>query len=67
MLADILITDNKGNVINRTRFDKDYTGEELHMPKMNPKPEDYQKTFTGNINDNFQIGVTITKKSLKVS
>lgn len=37
------------------------------MPKKNPKPEDYEQLFRGNIDDNFRIGLSVTKKSVKVS
>lgn len=66
MLIDILLTEDKGNVINKTRFIEDFTGNEIVMPKKNPKPEDYEATFSGNCGDDFKIGITITKKSLKV-
>lgn len=65
-LINILITEDKGNVINKNRFLEDFTGNELSMPKKNPKPEDYELTFAGNSSDDFKIGITVTKKSLKV-
>nr|XP_022912905.1 digestive organ expansion factor homolog [Onthophagus taurus] len=66
LLINILITEDKGNVINKNRFIEDYTGNELQMPKKNPKPEDYELTFSGNTSDDFKIGITVTKKSLKL-
>lgn len=53
--------------MNKKRFIDEYTGNEISMPKKNPKPEDYEQTFTGNSSDDFRIGLTVTKKSLKVS
>lgn len=67
MLAEIFFFEDKGNVINKNRFIEDFTGHELTLPKKNPKPEDYEQTFTGNTGDDFRIGITVTKKSLKVS
>lgn len=67
MLIDILLEEDKGNVINKNRFIEDYTGNEIIMPKKNPKPEDYEATFCGNSGDDFKIGITVTKKSLKVN
>lgn len=67
MIIDILVTEDKGNVINKNRFIDDFTGNEIVMPKKNPKPEDYEATFSGNSGDDFKIGITITKKSLKVA
>lgn len=66
MLIDILISEDKGNVVHKNRFVEDYTGNEIAMPKKNPKPEDYEQLFTGNTSDDFKMGITVTKKSLKV-
>lgn len=66
-IINILIVEDKGNVINKLRFLEDYSGNEINMPKKNPKPEDYERLFSGNINDEFKMGITITKKSVKVS
>ncbi|GLV39574.1 uncharacterized protein CBL_08360 [Carabus blaptoides fortunei] len=66
MLIDILVPEEKGQVINKNRFMDDFTGGELIMPKKNPKPEDYELTFTGNCDDTFKIGIQVTKKSLKL-
>lgn len=66
MLIDIILEEDKGNVINKNRFIEEFTGNEILMPKKNPKPEDYEATFTGNSGDEFKIGITVTKKSLKV-
>lgn len=66
MLIDILIPEDKGNVMNKNRFIEEFTGHEIVMPKKNPKPEDYELLFRGNSGDDFRIGITVTKKSLKV-
>ncbi|XP_050308453.1 U3 small nucleolar RNA-associated protein 25 homolog isoform X2 [Anthonomus grandis grandis] len=65
-IITILFKEDKGNVIKKNRFVEDYTGNELYMPKKNPKPEDYEKTFCGNTGDDFKIGMSVTKKSLKL-
>ena len=65
MMISILLGDT-GNVMNKKRFLEEYGGNELDLPKKNPKPADYQLLFSGNIDDNFKIGISITKKSLKV-
>lgn len=65
-LIDILIPKEVGQVINKNRFEEDFTGGELVMPKKNPKPEDYELLFSGNTEDTFRLGMTITKKTLKV-
>lgn len=66
MIIDILLKEDKGNVINKKRFIEEYTGNELALPKKNPKPEDYELIFSGNTSDDFRMGMTITKKSLKL-
>nr|CAI5821826.1 unnamed protein product [Callosobruchus analis] len=66
MLIDLILPEDKGNVMNKNRFMDEYTGNELYLPKKNPKPEDYEQTFQGNSNDDFKIGITVTKKSLKL-
>lgn len=66
LIIDIILPEDKGNVMNKKRFIDDYTGNELILPKKNPKPEDYEYTFYGNTSDDFKIGITVTKKSLKV-
>ncbi|XP_003707378.2 U3 small nucleolar RNA-associated protein 25 homolog [Megachile rotundata] len=67
LLISILIGEDKGgSVINKKRFLEDFSGNELAMPKKKPKPEDYELTFQGNIDDTFKIGISITKKTLKL-
>lgn len=67
LLISILIGEDKGgSVMNKNRFMEDFSGNELIMPKRNPKPEDYESTFQGNTDDTFKIGIAITKKTLKL-
>ena len=53
-------------VANKKRFMEEYSGDTLFMPKTNPKPDDYMATFAGNIDDNFKLGISLTKKSVKL-
>ncbi|XP_011872230.1 PREDICTED: digestive organ expansion factor homolog [Vollenhovia emeryi] len=63
----ILFGEDKGGcVVNKLRFMEDFTGNELTMPKKNPKPDDYKLSLQGNIDDKFKIGMAITKKTLKL-
>lgn len=62
----LLVPAEAGQVINKLRFVEDFSGHQLQMPKKKPKPEDYELTFAGNSDDNFKIGIQITKKSLKL-
>ncbi|XP_076765784.1 U3 small nucleolar RNA-associated protein 25 homolog [Xylocopa sonorina] len=67
LLISILIGEDKGgSVINKKRFMEDFTGNELTMSKINRKPEDYELTFQGNTDDTFKLGISITKKTLKL-
>ncbi|XP_078036154.1 U3 small nucleolar RNA-associated protein 25 homolog [Augochlora pura] len=67
LLISILIGEDKGgSVMNKKRFMDDFSGNEIAMPKKNPKPEDYELTFQGNTDDTFKIGISITKKTLKL-
>ncbi|CAK9822819.1 U3 small nucleolar RNA-associated protein 25 homolog [Anthophora retusa] len=67
LLISILIGEDKGgSVINKKRFMEDFSGNELALPKINPKPEDYELTFEGNTDDTFKIGIAVTKKTLKL-
>lgn len=65
-LIDILVPKEAGQVVNKNRFEDDFTGGELMMPRKNPKPEDYELMFSGNTDDTFRLGMTVTKKTLKV-
>ncbi len=65
-MITLVLKEEKGNVANKKRFVDDFGGQTLFMPKTNPKPEDYSITFNGNVEDNFKIGMAITKKSIKV-
>lgn len=66
-LIDIVVPKEAGQVVNKNRFEEDFTGGALIMPSKNPKPEDYELLFSGNTDDTFRLGMTLTKKTLKVS
>lgn len=65
-LISILLPEEKGNVANKKRFNDEYSGSTLFLPKTNPKPDDYNAIFSGNVEDNFKIGFSLTKKTIKV-
>ncbi|KAI2806264.1 hypothetical protein BLOT_005276 [Blomia tropicalis] len=56
----------KINIMNYKRFQKEFgpSDDESHISSR--KPEDYRKMFNGNIDDSFRVGMSITKKSLKL-
>lgn len=73
MLIDLLIPGDDGaeekkagRVINHKRFLEEFSGDELTFSKHNPKPDDYKQTFQGNTDDNFRVGVSLTKKCIKL-
>ncbi|XP_065081550.1 U3 small nucleolar RNA-associated protein 25 homolog [Ochlerotatus camptorhynchus] len=53
-------------VTNYKRFLEEYGGDSLYFPRHNPKPEDYERTFAGNTDDNFRIGISFSKSSMKL-
>jgi len=62
-MISLLFGDNKGNVANRKRFDKDYVKVETARKD---KSDDYYDTFEGDIDDSFKLGVAVTKKTMKL-
>lgn len=66
-IISLILKEEKGHVSNKKRFVEEYGGQTLFMPKTNPKPEDYVVTFNGNVEDNYKLGMAITKKSIKVN
>lgn len=52
--------------MNKNRFVEEFSGDTIRMPEKNPRPPDYQALFSGNTDDNFKIGLSVTKKCLKV-
>jgi len=66
MMIYLLSPKENFNVVHKNRFVEEFTGGELTLPRKNPKPEDFEKTFVGNIDDAFRIGMAVTKSSLKL-
>jgi len=66
MMISLLSPKENFNVVHKNRFVEEFTGGELTLPRKNPKPEDFEKTFVGNIDDAFRIGMAVTKSSLKL-
>ncbi|KAH8272837.1 hypothetical protein KR018_001996 [Drosophila ironensis] len=54
----------KNSIANYERFLGDYSGNTIYFPKTNPKPVDYEQTFSGNTDDNFKLGIRFTKKTM---
>ena len=56
----------KINIMNYKRFKKEFEASEDDPPIGAKKPDDYKTLFAGNIDDSFRIGLSLTKKSLKL-
>ncbi|KAF6208646.1 hypothetical protein GE061_017104 [Apolygus lucorum] len=65
MIINILLGEG-GHVMNKNRFIEEFSGDSIKMPQTNPRPADYQALFSGNTDDNFKIGLSVTKKCLKL-
>ncbi|KAH8401353.1 hypothetical protein KR009_004865 [Drosophila setifemur] len=56
----------KNSIANYESFLGDYSGNTIYFPKTNPKPVDYEQTFSGNTDDNFKLGIRFTKKTMSL-
>uniref|UniRef100_A0A0K8SP75 U3 small nucleolar RNA-associated protein 25 homolog n=1 Tax=Lygus hesperus TaxID=30085 RepID=A0A0K8SP75_LYGHE len=65
IIINILLGEG-GHVMNKNRFIEEFSGDTIKMPQTNPRPADYQALFSGNTDDNFKIGLSVTKKCLKL-
>lgn len=64
-IIDLLLPKGGQHVSHKKRFSEEYGDK--YAGKVDPKkPEDWQKTFAGNIDDHFKIGISLSKKSLKL-
>ena len=52
-------------VLNKKRFINEY-GPLAHQKDLKHKPIDYQYLFHGNIDDNFKLGISFSKRSIKL-
>ena len=69
-LATLLLP-AKGQIINKDRFYKEFSEEKDDESKAETKksykPEDFEAVFTGNTDDSFRIGISVAKRTLKVT
>ena len=64
-LITLLYPSSKGNVSNKKRFDQEYRA----VPPSKGskfKPKDFNETFEGDCDDDFKLGLAVTKSSLKL-
>lgn len=69
ILVALLFKGAKANVQNYGRFKEDFgpgAEEEGRDDKLN-RPEDFVATFKGDTNEDFKLGIKVTKSSLKVN
>nr|XP_027201632.1 digestive organ expansion factor homolog [Dermatophagoides pteronyssinus] len=74
LMIDLLFGDNKDSgekkihLMNYKRFVKEFgpgsMDDQLRISSR--KPDDYKQLFAGNIDDSFRLGLSLTKKSLKL-
>lgn len=66
----LLFEGSEKNVLNYSRFKEDFgpstEDTEPRGDKLS-RPEDFMATFTGDTNEDFKIGMKVTKSSLKVN
>uniref|UniRef100_A0A1S4H5Z1 U3 small nucleolar RNA-associated protein 25 homolog n=1 Tax=Anopheles gambiae TaxID=7165 RepID=A0A1S4H5Z1_ANOGA len=53
-------------VLNWKRFTEEYGGASMAFPRKNPKPADYERTFAGNIDDNFRLSIAFNRSTMKL-
>ncbi|XP_078671933.1 U3 small nucleolar RNA-associated protein 25 homolog [Branchiostoma floridae x Branchiostoma belcheri] len=52
-------------VMNKKRFQDEYSELE-HAPPKVPLPEDFEATFAGNIDDHFRIGLSVSRRNIRL-
>lgn len=55
-----------GTVMKKKRFDDEFGVDEGEVVTTGRKPEDFYQIFAGNIDDGFKLGVSVTKKAIKL-
>ncbi|GFO30182.1 digestive organ expansion factor-like protein, partial [Plakobranchus ocellatus] len=67
MLISLLFGSEKANVSNRKRFESEFSELEASgLAEKAYKPEDFKKLFEGNTDDNFRLGLSVSKKCLRL-
>ncbi|XP_052900530.1 U3 small nucleolar RNA-associated protein 25 homolog [Anopheles moucheti] len=67
VLKRLFAGEQEKSVLNWKRFTEEYGGgSSLHFPRKNPKPADYERTFAGNIDDNFRLGIAFNRSTMKL-
>uniref|UniRef100_A0A8C5S9E7 U3 small nucleolar RNA-associated protein 25 homolog n=1 Tax=Laticauda laticaudata TaxID=8630 RepID=A0A8C5S9E7_LATLA len=61
-----LASQKKIDVSNKKRFKGEFGSSPEDKPPNLKRPEDYEATFAGNIDDHFRIGVAVLQKSMRL-
>ena len=65
-LAQLLTSKDDIQVMNKARFEKEFGWDEKDPVTSSDRPEDFRATFSANTDDCFRVGISITKKTLKM-
>lgn len=65
LIINLLLPKGSQHVSHRKRFNEEF-GDKYSGKTHPKKPEDWQKTFSGNIDDHFKIGLSFSRKSLRL-
>jgi U3 small nucleolar RNA-associated protein 25 len=66
LLIQLLSPQLGSRVMNHKRYLDEFGGNSYVFSQKHPKPEDFEHTFAGNTDDNFRLGISLTKKCMKL-
>jgi U3 small nucleolar RNA-associated protein 25 len=66
LLIQLLSPQIGNRVMNHKRYLEEFGGNSFVFSQKHPKPEDFEQTFAGNTDDNFRLGISFTKKCMKL-
>ncbi|CAD5110972.1 DgyrCDS325 [Dimorphilus gyrociliatus] len=65
LMMSLLNCAGSQSAMNKRRFLKEYS-DDTENHRKGYKPEDFEHTFNGNIDDHFRVGIGVAKKTLKI-
>ncbi|XP_033110484.1 digestive organ expansion factor homolog isoform X2 [Anneissia japonica] len=65
MFAKLLLPADQQQISHRKRFNQEY-GDQGHESSKIKRPDDFEATFAGNIDDHFRLGIGISRKSMRL-
>lgn len=66
LFCDAKDSNKKIHLMNYKRFQKEFGPNDADSTISSRRPDDYKQLFANNIDDSFRIGLSLTKKSLKL-